>query len=60
MAVTIDVAIEMLAARGRPVAATFLEASGARFSVIVRVMGEPGRRRAPSRLNVLPLPRLQP
>lgn len=53
------VTIELLAARGRPAAATFLEASGARFAVIVRVLGEPGRRRDPLPLNVLPLPRLK-
>jgi hypothetical protein len=60
MAVTIDIAIELLAARGRRAAATFLKASGARFTVIVRVLSEPGRRRDPLPQNVLPLPRLKP
>jgi hypothetical protein len=56
MAATVDIAIELFAARGRRNASTFLDASGASFATIVRVLAEPGRRRAPLPPNVLPLP----
>lgn len=59
MAALIDLAIELLAARGRRAAARFLDASGASFAIIVRVLAEPARRRAPLPQNVLPLPRLK-
>jgi hypothetical protein len=59
MAVIVDIAVELLAARGRRAAATFLDASGASFAIVVRVLSEPSRRRGPLPQNVLPLPRLK-
>lgn len=57
MAALVDLAIELLPARGPHAAATFLQASGASFGLIVRVLAEPDRRRELLPQNVLPLPR---
>jgi hypothetical protein len=57
MAAIINIAVELLAARGPRAAAAFLEASSAKFAIIAKVLAEPSRRRQPLRQNVLPLPR---
>lgn len=56
---TVDIGVELLAARGRRAAATFLDAAGVSFATTVRVLAEPYRRRIPIALNVLPMPRLK-
>jgi hypothetical protein len=58
LAAVVDIALELLEARGQRSAVAFLVASGAGFGTICRVLTDPGRRRRPLPLNVLPFPRL--
>lgn len=59
LGVIVDIAVELLVMRGRRAAATFLDASGANFTTVVRVLSESTRRCRPLPQNVLPLPRLK-
>jgi hypothetical protein len=59
LAAIVDIAVELLAVDRRDDAVKFLTASGASFATTSRVLTEPGRRRPPLALNILPLPRLK-
>jgi hypothetical protein len=51
LAATVDQALIVLEQQGIGAAARFLEASGARFALICRVLAEPARRRATCRFG---------